>query len=474
MPTLIGRVKELDILRLAKQSPTPEFVAIYGRRRVGKTFLVREAFSNQFTFYLTGVANTSTGQQLANFHEAILRYDRKFSGSAPENWFKAFEDLRRLVEGEKGDQKKLIFFDELPWLDNAKSGFLSALEYFWNSFASARKDVLLIVCGSAASWMLTKLIHNRGGLHNRVTRRIRLEPFTLKECEEFFISRNAAFNRYQLIQLYMVMGGIPFYLDQVQRGQSAAQNISRLCFEDGGILRKEFDDLYSSLFRKAEKHEAVIAALSTKAKGLTRLELVSKTKLPNAGSTTRILLELEESGFIRKYPPFGKRERDALYQLTDLYSLFYFKCIRKDAAPGAINWMTGLESPALKAWSGYAFEQVCLAHLGSMKQALGIAGIRTTASSWTGKVNGKGAQIDLLIDRMDQVINLCEMKFSINDFVITRSYFDELRNKIAVFRANTGTRKAIYLTFVTTFGLQQNEYSTALVQNSLTMDALFS
>ena len=403
----------------------------------------------------------------------MLRYDRKFSGASPDHWFTAFEHLRRLVETEKGPQKRLIFFDEIPWLDNAKSGFLSALEYFWNSFASARKDVLLIVCGSAASWMINKLIHNRGGLHNRITRRIRLNPFTLRECEEFFAGRHAAFNRYQLIQLYMVMGGIPFYLDLVDRRQSAAQNISRLCFEEGGPLRTEFRELFSSLFKKAERHEAVIGALSTKTRGLTRSELIDKAKLADAGSTTRILQEMEESGFIRRYPPFGKKERDALYQLTDFYSLFYHKCIRKETTLNANSWMTGLDSPALRAWSGYAFEQVCLSHLGSIKQALGIAGIGTSAASWTGVVNGKGAQIDLLIDRRDQVINLCEMNFSINDFVITKSYFDELRNKIAVFQEDTGTRKAIYLTFVTTFGIRQNEYSHTLVQHDLTMDALF-
>lgn len=474
MAVLIGRAKELEILRLAKESASAEFIAVYGRRRVGKTFLIREAFGNQFTFYLTGVANTSTRQQLANFHEAMLRYNKKFSAAAPDNWFRAFEQVRHLVESHKGHQKKLIFFDEVPWLDNAKSGFLSALEYFWNSFASARKDVLLIACGSAASWMITKLIHNRGGLHNRVTRRIRLEPFTLRECEDFFYSRHAAFNRYQVIQLYMVMGGIPFYLDQVDRAQSAAQNISRLCFEKGGMLKTEFDDLFSSLFNKAERHEALIGALSTKARGLTRYELIHKAKMADAGSTTRILQELEVSGFIRRYPPFGKKERDALYQLTDFYSLFYYKCIRKGGTLDANSWMTGLDSPNLKAWSGYAFEQVCLAHLESIKQALGIAGIGTATASWTGEVNKKAAQIDLLIDRRDQVINLCEMKFSINDFVITKGYFDELRNKIAVFQENTGTRKAIYLTFITTFGIQQNEYSRTLVQSNLTMDALFN
>ena len=474
MAIIVGRLKELEQLELAKDSSASELVVIYGRRRVGKTFLVREAYGNRFTFYLTGVANTSNQQQLANFHEAMLRYDKKFSGAMPGNWFEALAQLRVLVEREKGHSKKLIFFDELPWLDNAKSGFLSALEYFWNSFASARKDILLLVCGSAASWMIEKLIHNRGGLHNRVTRRMRLEPFTLQECEEFFKTRNRAFNRYQIVQLYMVMGGIPFYLDLVDARRSAAQNISRLCFEEGGMLRTEFEDLYRSLFKKAEKHEAVIEALSSKTKGLTRSELIEKAKLPNAGSTTRILEELQESGFIRKYPPFGKKEREALYQLTDFYSLFYLKCIRKRAPLDANSWMTGLDSPALKAWSGYAFEQVCLAHVGAIKQALGVAGIQAAVSSWVGEIKGKRAQIDMLIDRLDQVINLCEMKFYINDFVITKGYYDELRNKIAVFKEATGTRKSIYLTMITTFGVQKNEYATALVQNSLTMDALFA
>lgn len=473
MAIIVGRPKELEQLRLARDSPASEFVVIYGRRRVGKTFLVREAFGNRFDFYLTGVANTANRQQLVNFHEAMLRYNNKFSGAMPENWFEAFAQLRELLERAKGDHKKLIFLDELPWLDNAKSGFLPALEYFWNSFASARRDILLLVCGSAASWMITKLIHNRGGLHNRITRRMRLEPFALKECEEFFKTRNGAFNRYQLVQLYMVMGGIPFYLDLVEPRQSAAQNINRLCFGEGGMLRTEFDELYRSLFKNAEKHEAVIEALSTKTKGLTRTELIEKVKLPNAGSTTRILEELQESGFIRKYPPFGKKEREALYQLTDLYSLFYLKCIRKKAPLDSNSWMAGLDSPVLKAWSVYAFEQVCLAHIGAIKQTLGIAGIQTAVASWIGEKDGKRAQIDLLIDRLDQVINMCEMKFSINDFVITKGYFDELRNKIAVFREATGTRKSIYLTFITTFGLQKNEYSTILVQNSLTMDALF-
>ncbi|WP_300602031.1 ATP-binding protein [Niabella sp.] len=464
---LIGRNKEQQQLKKICTSAQSAFIAVYGRRRVGKTFLIREVFNNRFDFYVTGMANVNTKQQLLNFHLALKKYDPTSKEHVPpENWLMAFQQLITLLEIKTSGQK-ILFLDELPWLDTAQSGFMPALEHFWNSWASGRKDIILVVCGSAASWMINKLIHNKGGLHNRVTQRIRLDPFSLAECEAFLKSRNAVFDRYQIIQLYMSMGGIPFYLNQVDPGLSAAQNIDRICFSENGLLVTEFDDLYRSLFNKAEKHILIIEALSKKAKGLTRDEIITITKLPNAGSTTRILKELEESGFLRKYSPFGKKERNSLYQLSDFYSLFYLRFIvnRRDEN----NWINGLDDPKHRAWSGYAFEQVCLAHIKEIKQALGISGVQTSVSSWT----GEGAQIDLVIDRKDQVINLCEMKFSLNNFTITKKYAGDLRNKIAAFREATGTRKALYLTLITTYGLARNEYSGALVQNDLNMDLLF-
>jgi AAA+ ATPase superfamily predicted ATPase len=472
MEGVIGRKNELRLLEKTKTSGKSEFIAIYGRRRVGKTFLIRETFHNQFAFYLTGVANTTLRQQLSNFQRAMQKYHPEGSDITPENWFAAFEQLEDLIKESKSP-KKVIFLDELPWLDSAQSGFVPALDFFWNSFASARKDVLLIVCGSAASWMINKLIHNKGGLHNRVTLRIRLDPFTLNECEAFFKYRKGVFSKYQLVQLYMVMGGIPFYLDQVDIGMSAAQNINKLCFQPGGILSEEFNDLYISLFNKAEKHLDVIEALSKKVKGLSRAEIITAAKLPNAGSTSRILKELEESGFIRRYLSFGKKEKNALYQLSDLYSLFYIKFIRENHRLNENIWINGLDTPEQRAWSGYAFEQVCLAHLPQIKEALGISGVQTNSSSWINAGKGKKRQVDLVIDRRDDTINLCEMKFSIKPFVIEKKYFTELQDKIDVFRSATKTTKSIFLTMITTFGVTRNEYSNDLVRNSLTMEDLF-
>jgi AAA+ ATPase superfamily predicted ATPase len=474
MERLVGRKKEVaEFQRLAKTGSS-EFVAMYGRRRVGKTFLVREAFDNKFDFYMTGMANVSLASQLANFHLAITKYDPAGMITSPANsWLEAFHQLSLILERQTA-AKKVVFLDELPWLDTARSGFMQALEYFWNSWASARKDILLIVCGSAASWMINTLIHNKGGLYNRVTQRMKLEPFTLHECEEFFKSRSTAYtDRYQLIQLYMVMGGIPFYLKQVDTTLSAAQNINKLCFDPNGMLFNEFDSLYRSLFNKPGNHIAIIEALSRKAKGLTRDELIAIAKTPAGGATTRILEELEESNFIRKYNFYGRKEKNSLYQLVDFYSLFYLKFIKSKEASDSNYWLTGLNTPKQHAWSGYAFEQVCLAHLPQIKKALGIGGIRSSASAWSGKSKDSGVQIDLVLDRSDRILNLFEMKFSVDAFTIDKKYADELSKKVSVFREQTQTKKAVFMTMITTFGLKSNAYAVSMVQNELTMDALF-
>jgi AAA+ ATPase superfamily predicted ATPase len=470
---MVGRKEEIHILKSLEKSGKSAFVAIYGRRRVGKTYMVRNVFEGKFTFYMTGIANIDLAAQLTNFHASLIRYfpwmeDKKI----PKSWFQAFQYLISALEANDKGQK-ILFFDELPWLDYRGANFIPALEHFWNSWASARKDVLLITCGSAASWMINNLINNHGGLHNRVTHRLPLEPFTLAECETFFKQKAASYNRYQLVQLYMALGGIPFYLEMVDPSKSVIQNINNLCFTPRGMLRKEYDNLYPSLFKNATRHQAIIEALAKKAKGLERPELLRRAKLSDGGTATKTLKELETSGFIRKYPAFGKKNRYTLYQLSDFYSFFYLRFIKNSSDLDKNFWLSAVDSPEIRAWSGYAFEQICLAHLDQIKKALGIQVIQTKSSSWVGSHEGQKAQIDLVIDRRDQVINLCEMKFSIAAFKINKAYAENLRNKIQVFKATTQTKKAIFMTLITTFGIAEGKHSGGLVQNSLTLEDLF-
>ena len=471
---MVGRIKERERLKKVVASSKSEFVAVYGRRRVGKTFLIREFFNYKFDFHLTGMANANTSQQLTNFHNAMRNQFRKSKANVPNNWIEAFNQLALQLETITGKRKKVIFLDELPWFDTARSDFMIALEHFWNSWATNRKDILLIGSGSAASWMINSLINNRGGLHNRVTERMKIHPFNLMETEQLLQARGCVFDRYQVLQLYMVFGGIPFYLDFISKGRSAAQNIEELCFRKGGVFISEFENLFSSLFKNAHRHEAIIRALSKKSKGLTRKALLKEIKLSTGGGLTRLLRELEESGFISRYTPFEKKSRETLYRLSDFFSMFYLRFMKNNTNFEKGVWANAIDSTKIRAWQGYTFEQVCLEHVIQIKNALGISGIISQASSWQSSGSGKGAQVDLVIDRRDQVVNLCEVKFSINPFKITKSYAANLRNKIGVFRSETKTRKAVYLTMITTYGLEENEYSMSIVQNDIKMDALFA
>jgi uncharacterized protein len=469
---MVGRERERVLFQKTLNSGSSEFLAVYGRRRVGKTFLIREVFNNNFHFHLTGMAKATLRQQLVNFHTALQKKSLGKDLAVPTTWFQAFQQLIAHLEKSK-DDRKIIFIDELPWIDTPKSNCIGALEHFWNSWASARKDIVLIVCGSAASWMLNKLINDKGGLHNRVTQKIKLLPFTLKECEQFLIEKKINWNRYQIVEAYMAMGGIPFYWNALEPGYSAAQNIAKLFFSDNGLLKEEFQNLFASLFKNPENHVTIVEALGTKAKGLSRKEIIKYAKWASSGTPTKAINELEASGFIRKYTPFDKKVKHSIYQLTDLYSLFYLRFIKDNKLATEDFWINDLDSPQHRTWSGYSFELVCLLHTYQIKKKLGIHGIQSSEGSWRSKDEKKGTQIDLVIDRKDETVNICEMKFSINPFAIDKKYAENLRNKIGTFRTETKTRKAVMLTMITTYGLEENEYSQGLVQNDLTMDCLF-
>lgn len=471
---LIGRKEESAALLECLGSAASELIALYGRRRVGKTYLIRTVYKDSMCFEITGIYNAPLKTQLANFRQALeASVGKKLPLATPGNWLDAFQQLKNYLEQIDGKTKRAIFFDELPWLDGKRSGFLNAFEHFWNSWASKRQDVLVVICGSAASWMIKKVVNSKGGLHNRITKKIRLLPFTLNETELYLQSNQVQLDRYQLLQLYMVMGGIPHYLKEIKKGQSATQNIDRVCFTKDGLLFNEFHNLYPALYENPERHIKVIKTLATKRSGLTRNEIINGTGLSSGGTITTVLDELAESGFITTYVPLDKKSKDALYRLTDEYSLFYLKFIEGTRSTGKDSWIQKAGTASWKSWSGYAFENICLKHVKQIKRALGIQGVYSEESSWKYNDKSNGAQIDLLIDRRDHCINICEMKFSENTFEINKSYAGELDNKVKTFRSVTATRKTLFLTLITTFGVKENMYKTSMVTNTIEMEELF-
>lgn len=462
------------------RSTQPELVVVYGRRRVGKTFLIREAYAKAISFELVGIHGADLSMQLRAFAAAIgAATNAPAPTRPPRDWHEAFAQLASMLTSrlKRRSHKQVVFFDEVPWLASRRSGFMSAFEHFWNSWGTREPRLVVVLCGSAASWMLRKIVRERGGLHNRVTRRVRVEPFSLADAEELLISQGVNLGRYQTSELYMALGGIPHYLAQVRPGQSAAQNIDRLCFAHDGLLRTEFTNLYGSLFDQAERHEAVVRALAAKRRGLTRNDLLEAASLGSGGAATKVLDELEESGFLLQMPRFGRVKRDAVYWLADEYSLFYMTWIEHYRGRSDGVWMRKQGTPAWRAWSGIAFEAICLKHIPAIKGALGIGGVETTEGAWEQRPDETirdGAQIDLVIDRADRSMNLCEMKFSESEFIVDKAYARALKHKRDAFRAVTGTTKALFITLVTTYGMRDNEHARGLVTQSVTMDSLFT
>ena len=470
---IIGRKEEIKRMRDAYNSDYSAFMAVTGRRRVGKTFLIRETFNYDFAFQHSGLANQHTRQQLREFRQSLLSAGMS-KCRIPSDWFDAFHLLRELLQS-KEQGKKVVFIDELPWMDAPKSHFLSALESFWNGFASARKDILLIVCGSATSWIINNLYRNHGGLYNRVTCRINLKPFTLSECAEYVKARGLVMSKRQITEGYMIMGGIPYYWEQLEKGKSLDQNIDNLFFSDEGRLRYEYNELYRSLFKNPKPYIQIVEQLGTKKMGMTREELIATTGLPDNGKLRTCLDDLETCGFIRRYNTYGYAKTRHLFQLTDPYTLFYYKFIAEQYSADEHFWTNNIDTPLRNTWEGLAFEQVCFAHISQIKRALGIGGVSTQIFAWNVKsdpVYGRGTQIDLLIDRADDVINICEMKFSRKEFNISNDYMNDLYHKKERFRTTTNTEKALHFTMITTMGVVHNA-NWGEIQSEVTMNDLF-
>jgi len=468
---IIGREQEILELEEILASERSEFVAVCGRRRVGKTFLIDEFFEGNIVFKTAGIANMSKAHQIKAFHKELLDRGIPPQWDKPKDWFDVFFLLRKFLE-QSEIKRKVVILDELPWMDTPRSGFIAAIEHFWNSWGSSRHDIVLVVCGSSTSWMMNKLINSHGGLYNRTTHRIFLEPFNLRETEMLLNRNGFLLSRYEICELYMILGGIPFYLDMLRPSLSLSQNIDDLIFRENGALHNEFDNLYAALFKNSDDYIKVVQALSAKRSGLTRYEIVKTAKIPSGGGLSTILDNLRWCGFIRIVPNYNAKRRDTtLYQLIDNYSLFYFRFL-KNKGNSEHTWSGIQNTPVFYNWLGLSYEIVCANHINQIKAKLGISGVSSSQYAWRCTDENGGAQIDLVIDRNDNTVNLCEMKFCIGEYSINGSYIKELRNMVAKFQNAMPLKKSLQVTFVTTYGLEKNEYS-GIVNNVVLLDDLF-
>ena len=482
MKTIIGRKRELKELETLLQSGKAEFVAVYGRRRVGKTFLVDEALKDRITFRHAGLSPVdeqgnanNLKRQLQHFYQSLLLQGMHRS-HCPKNWLEAFFMLEQHLQlSDKHGKRQVVFLDELPWMDTPRSGFITALESFWNGWACHRSNLMLVVCGSANSWMLNNLVNNHGGLYGRTTYEIKLSPFTLAECEEFYKSKNIPMSRYDIAQANMILGGIPYYMNYFVREKSLAQNIDALFFARDAKLKNEYTRLFASVFANPEQMMSIVGFLSTRRNGYNREDIVKNTRMSNNGDLTKWLNALESSDFIEKYVPFGESKRNPHYKLIDPFCLFYLRFVEKQKEMDPAFWMNNVQSAKINAWRGYAFEDLCMRHIDRIKNALQIGGISSEQSSWAlqGHTDNDGTQIDLLIQRKDNIVNLCEMKFYSEEFTVNKAYHQTLVHRTNTLLEHISRKTAIQSTLITTYGLVHNEYASDFV-HTITLDDLFN
>lgn len=470
--TLLGRKREKAELMRCYNSNQAEFAIVYGRRRVGKTFLVNKTLGDKFSFYYTGSHSASKARQLERWALTLHNYGLP-NVPVLNNWYHAFDALQQLLS-QSSSQRKVVFLDEMPWIAGSNREFVAALEDFWNAWAMLRGDILLIACGSATSWMVDHLIENRGGLHARITSRIYLKPFNLHETEIFLQSKGCLWDRYQILQCYMCFGGVPFYLNLLDTSLSVAQNVDLLYLNPGATLHSEFSELYGALFGGREVYTDIVKLLASHHYGCTRQEIQEAVHC-QGGTLTRVLNNLLNSDFIIGYNQYGNKKKLTIYRLTDMFTLFYLRFVDGQPHLDTNVWQRSEQSPRVRVWQGLCFEVVGLLHIEQIKRALGLTVVASTSSAWrstTGDDNA-GAQVDLVIERADRIIHLCEFKFSIEPYSITADYDKKLRTRMAIFRNATSTRKSLVTTFVTTYGVLPGRHS-GIVHSQVTMDDLFA
>ena len=478
MDKLIGRQRECEELARLCASNHSEFVAVCGRRRVGKTYLIRQFFKNQFAFSHAGIAASDLKasnllrNQLQNFGYSLRYYGLELDHELSD-WFEAFHALIKLLEEHRDGNRQVVFIDELPWLDTPRSGFVSALENFWNGWGAFQDDLMLIVCGSATSWMMDKLINNHGGLYGRITRELHLEPFSLADCQDYYKSYGIELSRFDQIQSYMLLGGIPFYLSGLKRGMSFVQNVDTLFFEKNAPLAGELERMFASLFVNHQDYVKVVSLLATRSLGFSRSEIAEKAGFESGSHLTEIINSLKNSDFITEYIPFAGTQREKKYKLTDCFTLFHLHFLKKNFTGNPHFWQDNFQTSKIRSWAGFAFENLCFSHLEQIKKALGISGVHCQAEPWFSKATESKAQIDMLLVRNDRIINVCEMKFTETPFEITANDEADIRRKISILQSETKTDYAIHPTLITTFSPKQNKHSS-IIQNTITMDALFS
>ncbi len=471
---IISRKEEKKDLEYCERSKKSELICVYGRRRVGKTFLVEQTFRD-FAFRAVGLEKGTTKQQLKSFGQRLIEYGDDIK-QTPENWFEAFSRLDKILSGESIRRslngKKIVFLDEFPWFATKKSDFLVAFEDYWNRRGTQDGDLLFIICGSATSWIIKNVIKNTGNMFQRVTKKICVEPFTLAETELFFKDREFDWSREQIAECQMIFGGLPFFFDLMNTSQSLVKNINRLLFDKDALFGDETKKLLDATLSESPIYEKILSKLAFARYGIKKSELQVEIAAPN-GTYGRAVQDLVDCGYVIEYKKKYEEYNPLYIQLVDPFLLFHYHYLSKEKRIDSYEDLIG-NIGRYDNWRGTAFEILCLNNTASIKSALGIRGVKTECYPWYNSTDKKNerVQIDMVIERADKITNLCEIKYTNKPFVIDASYEQELIKKRDIFKEKTGTSQALKVIIISAAGVSGTRY-TSYISDIITLDDIF-
>ena len=470
---IIGRREEIRELEKCEKSKKSELVCVYGRRRVGKTYLVEQSFANLFAFRATGVESGNTRTQLKSFYQRLVEAGDT-ERRVPQDWFEAFSRLERILAAENIRRsihgKRIVFFDEFPWFATPRSDFLEAFGEFWNRCGTAQGDFLFIICGSATSWIIKNILEDTGSLYNRVTSQIFLRPFSLRETELYMESRVFGWSRRQIVECQMIFGGLPYFFDLLNPDESLTWNINALIFKPHALLRHESKKLLEATLKKSPAYNDILKCLSSHYYGMQKNACFASLDI-SQGTFSRAVEDLIKCGYVHESVDRYSKGHPLRLQLIDPFLLFHYNFLEKGYSETTRFEDFKSDTGRYNNWRGHAFEILCMYHIDHIKNALGISGVRTNSYAWVSEKNE--AQIDLVLDRDDGIVNICEEKYTDTAFAVSAEYEERLLKKMDIYRAETKTKKALKIVMICTENLAGTA-NTEHITRVLTLDDLFN
>jgi AAA+ ATPase superfamily predicted ATPase len=426
MKQFIGRKVEIAQLTALIDLPRPSIAVIYGRRRVGKSELIRHVTQGKNVLSFEGLEGQPKHKQIKNFLFQ-LSAQSNIREKNISDWPDALILLRTLTQ----DGQWIIILDEFQWMANYQNELVSVIKMIWEKYLSQNPDLTLILCGSIASFMKSKVLKS-SALYGRTDYELNLHELNLSEISEFFPGKGSD----EVIDTAMLVGGIPKYLELISEYPSLYDALEPLAFSQDGFFKTEYDRLFASHFGKKPIFMKIIQTLATNPYGLTTGKLAKEMQVASGGTLCHQLDDLESAGFLHSIIPFDKPEGSKLrkYILMDAYVRFYHSIIRgsmKETTPPNTQFHAIMSSPRYAAWAGMAFEFLCMRHHKEISRILGFHGIPYTAGPFFQRktLDTPGVQIDLLFERSDKILVLCEMKYLLAS--VPGDIIDQVNRKVS-------------------------------------------